>query len=91
MTDTGIMSTTGIGMASEATGVTTTRKHGFIRVGPVLSKRSINMPLLIIITPSRIYMDVLVTYGGLFCVVRPNMQLKGVVSSVWSARLNGVQ
>jgi hypothetical protein len=49
------------------------------------------MPLLIIITPSRIYMDVLVTYGGLFCVVRPNMQLKGVVSSVWSARLNGVQ
>ena len=33
------------------------------------------MPLLVIITPSRIYMDVLVTYGGLFCVVRPNMQL----------------
>ena len=33
------------------------------------------MPLLVIITPSRIYMDVLVTYGGLFCVIRPNLQL----------------
>jgi hypothetical protein len=28
----------------------------------------------IVITPARIYMDVLVTGGGAFCVVRPNMQ-----------------
>jgi hypothetical protein len=32
------------------------------------------MPLLVITTPSRIYIDVLGTYGGLFCV-HPNIQL----------------
>jgi hypothetical protein len=30
---------------------------------------------LTVITPTRIYMDILVTYGGIFCVVRPNMEL----------------
>jgi hypothetical protein len=30
---------------------------------------------LVVITPSTVYMDVLVTFSGLFCVVRPNTQL----------------
>jgi len=30
---------------------------------------------LVIITPARVYMDVLVTFSGVFCVVRPNTQL----------------
>ena len=33
------------------------------------------MSPFIVITPARIYMDLLVTCGGVFCVVRPNMQL----------------
>jgi len=33
------------------------------------------MSPLIVITPARIYMDLLATCGGAFCVVRPNMQL----------------
>jgi hypothetical protein len=30
---------------------------------------------LVVITPARAYMDVLVTFSGVFCVIRPNTQL----------------
>jgi hypothetical protein len=33
------------------------------------------MSSLIIITPASIYMDILATCGGAFCVVRPNTEL----------------
>ena len=33
------------------------------------------MGSLVVITPAKIYMDVLVTCAGMFCVVRPNMVL----------------
>lgn len=34
-------------------------------------------PLVVIITPARIYLDILGAYRGRNCVVRPNVELNG--------------